>query len=292
MTFVDANPFASAGDYSVTNLDWGTTLAGTLPTVSIVTDPSYVGPGSGWKVVADTVTYAEKGLFTVSPTIHDDDGSNASTRQTQFNVADAALTDSTPATTVDATEGLATTNVVVMTFTDANPFAAAGDFSISSLNWGGTLAGTLPTMSIVADPAYVGSGSGWKVVADTVTYAGQGTFTVSLTVHDAGGSDVSTSQTTFDTLQVTSPFPFSGEYGVTGGSPALATISQLGSALTLNGATAATVIDAAHILVNGTDTATYGNSTIVFTTGTFAGQTWTKLDLPPDFTNQQGPRPT
>ncbi len=234
MTFSDANPFAPPSDYSVTSLDWGGTLAGTTPTVSIVTDPSYVGAGSGWKVVADTVTYAEKGLYTVSLTVHDDDGSNVSTSQTQFRVADAALTDSTPAATINATAGVASTNVVVMTFVDANPFASAGEYSVTSLDWGGTLAGTAPTVNIVTDPSYVGSGSGWKVVADTVTYAVHGTDTVSLTVHDTDGQNASTNQTKFsvallaggDLTDTTPSNTFNAVEGSTTGSVILATFTD------------------------------------------------------------------
>jgi hypothetical protein len=198
MNFTDGNHSAPAGDFSIKNLVWGGALTGASPNLTVVADPKYSGAGSGWKVVADAVTYAEKGSYTVSLTVHDVDGSvgnDISTNKTSFNVADAPLTDTTTATTVNGTAGQANTNVVLMAFTDDNSFASAGEFSVKNLVWGGTLTGTVPTVTIVADAGYSGAGSGWKVVADTVTYRNQGTFTVSLTVHDADGSDASTSST-------------------------------------------------------------------------------------------------
>ena len=196
-TFTDANPNALATDFSISSLNWGGSLAGTAPTVSVVADASYSGPGSGWKVVANSVTYADMGAYTVALTVHDVDGSNVSSTHTSFVIADAALTDTTPTMSINGTEGLPNTNIVLATFTDANPNALATDFSISSLNWGGSLAGTAPTVSVVADASYSGPGSGWKVVANSVTYADMGAYTVALTVHDVDGSNVSSTHTSF-----------------------------------------------------------------------------------------------
>ncbi len=50
----------------------------------------------------------------------------------------------------------------------------------------------------------------------------------------------------------------------------------------------ATITSSTQFLVGGTDTANYGNSSITFPSGTFANQTWTKLDLPSNFTNPLG----
>jgi hypothetical protein len=203
MTFTDANPFATASDFSVGPVNWGGTLVGVAPGLTVVADNTYSGPGSGWQVVADSVTYAEKNSYTVSLTVNDVDGASVNTANTSFSIADAPLTDTT-SITVSATAGVASTNVAVMTFTDANPFATASDFKIGSVNWGGTLAGTTPTLTVTADSSYSGPGTGWKVVADSVTYAQAGTFTVSLTVNDAEGSTASTSNTLFDVASGTS----------------------------------------------------------------------------------------
>ena len=50
----------------------------------------------------------------------------------------------------------------------------------------------------------------------------------------------------------------------------------------------ATVTDSTHLLINGTDVASYGNNGITFSTGAFAGQVWTKINLAANFTNDAG----
>ena len=195
--FIDSYSSTVSADFSLTDVNWGGILAGTPPKLSVISDPSYVGSGSGWKVVADTVTYAEKGTYPVSLNVADVAGGTITLSQTSFNVADAPLSDTTLARTINTIEGQANTNVVLMTFTDANPFAPVGDFSATNFNWVGTLAGTLPTISLVRDTSYVGSGSGWKVVADTVTFGHAGSYSVALTAKDVDGSTISTNKTSF-----------------------------------------------------------------------------------------------
>src|SRR5262249_3955146 len=197
MTFTDGNLSAVAGDFTPV-VDWGGALAGLSPVVTVVAH----GAGS-WKGVANSVAYAEKGTHTVGVTVHDGNADAARTNKVRFAVADAPLTDTT-SIVANATEGIASTNVVVMTFTDANPFSTASDFSVGSVNWGGTLEGTPPSLTIVADSSYSGPGSGWKVVASSVTYDQVGSFTVSLTVNDVDGSTVSTSHVLFDVASGTS----------------------------------------------------------------------------------------
>ena len=86
---------------------------------------------------------------------------------------------------------------------------------------------------------------------------------------------------------------FTGEYSVALPGPfgfTLASIQQNGTQLTLNGSTTvtATVTSPTTLLVGGV-TASYGNSKITFgSTGPFANQVWTKLDLPTDYTNPAG----
>lgn len=195
MTFNDANPYAVAGDFSVAQLDWGGALSGSSPTVAIVNDSSYTGAGSGWKVVADSVTYADAGRHTVAISVHDQDGGDVSS--STFTVRSAALSDTSPGTTFGAVQGEASTNVVLMTFISTDPQAQSTDFSIASLDWGGTLVGTTPSMTVVADASYSGTGSGWTIVADTVTYADVGEHTVSLTVKDQDAISTGSAVTKF-----------------------------------------------------------------------------------------------
>jgi hypothetical protein len=160
------------------------------------------------------------------------------------------------------------------------------------------------TLAVTASPAATLTASGLPADGWLTFDAGTGLLSGTPGVSDVGKTGVITLKasnslapdaTTSFTIAVTSPFPFAGEYAVSaGGSPpsTLASIAQNGGTLTLRefSSITAAITDATRILVNGADTATYGNSSIVFPTGTFAGQTWTKLDLPSNFTNQAGAR--
>ncbi|MBS0262122.1 MAG: hypothetical protein JSS02_09215 [Planctomycetes bacterium] len=198
LTFSDANPNVTAGNFSVSNVNWGTTLVGVTPSLSIVPNLAYTGPGSSWNVVANNVTYAEAGTYPVSITLNDSDGSSVDVSGITFNVTDAALMDTTPINSIPATEGVAKSGVTLMTFADGNPQASIADFSIKQLGWGGPLTGPAPIVSIIKDPAYSGPGSGWKVIADNTAYREPGRYTVSVTVHDRDGSDVSATHTSFN----------------------------------------------------------------------------------------------
>ncbi len=106
----------------------------------------------------------------------------------------------------------------------------------------------------------------------------------------AGSVDIGTFETD---RNPPASFAFAGEYSVAtvgSGTPTLASIAQSGTSLTLNGSSSqsATVLSTTQIQVGAT-TATCRDSQISFgSTGPFANQTWTKIDLPPDFTNLQG----
>src|SRR5258708_25648939 len=83
-------------------------------------DGSYAGAGSGWKVVADTVTYADVGTPAVSLTVSDVDGSSTDTNKTSFNVTDADHPKSTPPNSRHHIKPFADSSVKLKTFTDTN----------------------------------------------------------------------------------------------------------------------------------------------------------------------------
>ncbi|MFN0053580.1 MAG: hypothetical protein ACKV0T_15480, partial [Planctomycetales bacterium] len=197
MTFSDRNQGAQPGDFSITSLNWGGTIAGTAPTLSVTADETYTGSGSGWKVTLDTLTYADNGTFTAEVTLQDSSGSSVTSTKTSFKVADAVLSDTTPQATTEAVEGIPLTRAVIMTFTDGNPYAPVDDFSLTSLSWGGDLAGPDPVVRIVIDTSYEGPGSGWKVVADSVTFADIGFYVVGVTVRNSDGNMVDTASASF-----------------------------------------------------------------------------------------------
>jgi hypothetical protein len=139
--------------------------------------------------VSGTHAYAEEGSYTVSVTVTDSTGASASA--------------TTPASVSDASIALAgaprfnehhKTNFTarLATLTDADPGGAATDFS-GQINWGDRTVSTCPsaTCSISA------SGSGFAVNGSH-SYARNATYSVTVTLADAGGS----SATTTTTIQV------------------------------------------------------------------------------------------
>jgi sugar lactone lactonase YvrE len=102
------------------------------------------------------------------------------------NIADAAL--SAAGITFNAAPGAPVNNVRVATFTEANPAAAATDFS-ATVAWGD--GDSTAGVSIIADPQVAGQ---FDVLASkSHAYAGQGSVPVSVTINDAGGSTTTAS---------------------------------------------------------------------------------------------------
>ena len=112
---------------------------------------------------------------------------SASSRQSatatgSATVADAPLTITTLLVGVNA-KGLAG---LAATFTDADPAGTLSDYS-TTINWGD---GATSSGLVATNP----TGAGF-VVAGSHQYAKAGTYTVTLTITDAGGSHVTGTQT-------------------------------------------------------------------------------------------------
>jgi PKD repeat protein len=187
-TFTDADPNATVSDFNPPGgalIDWGdnTTSAGT------VTQPG--GKGTPF-VISGSHTYVEEGSFTVTITITDVDG-NSATGQGTATVADANLTVTT--SSVSATEGQAFSGQVA-TFTDANPKAPLTDFQGGEVGEGGSVVidwgDNTTSEGTVTQPG--GVGTPFVVTGDHV-YAEEGTYTVKVTVMDAGGKTVTGTST-------------------------------------------------------------------------------------------------
>ncbi|MBS0261857.1 MAG: IPT/TIG domain-containing protein [Planctomycetes bacterium] len=178
-TFTDANPLSTNSDFSV-KVNWNGTVIGT-PTVSVIV-VSRTATATLCKVTG-SAAYANAGLYRPTVSVFDVDGSTLTSSKTSFKVADAALTDTTVAATLQAKRLLATGNVVVATFSDANPYASSSDFT-ATINWGGATTGT-PTWSVVL-VSRTTSSSTWKVVGN-VTYTAVGTFAVTVNMADVDG---------------------------------------------------------------------------------------------------------
>src|SRR6202030_3349959 len=121
-------------------------------------------------------------------------------------------------------------NIVLATFTDANPSASASDFA-PSVDWGGTLVGT-PSV-FIALVSQSPTQTVWEVVGNA-TYAAAGSYTPTVTVSDGGVASIQTGNTAIAVTAGSPPvaFSFTGEYAVaTNGSNTLtlASINQFGS---------------------------------------------------------------
>ena len=170
-SFTDANPNATAADYTAT-ITWGDgqTSAGII-----------TANGGGSFNVAGVNTYAEEGFYAVTVTIRDMGGASAGASSSAA-VADAGLTAS--GTTISAVPRDPTT-AVVASFTDSNPNAAASDFT-ATIFWGDgqTSAGTISA-----------NGTGGFDVTGTNTYIAKGTYFVTVLISDVGGSTAVASST-------------------------------------------------------------------------------------------------
>jgi hypothetical protein len=170
-TFTDPDPNSTAGEYSAT-IDWGdgSSSAGVIS-----------GSTGGPFTVSGTHTYVDEGTYSATVTITDiDTPSNNATATSTANVADAALTAScaAPAVSPQSFSG------PVASLTDANTLGSAADFT-ATIDWGdaSTSSGTV-------------SGSGGSyTVSGSHTYSTTGSFTITTTIQDDGGSTASSSCT-------------------------------------------------------------------------------------------------
>jgi hypothetical protein len=147
------------------SITWGDGNTSTL-NVTPASDGSYS--------VSASHTYAEEGQNTISITVSDSNGHSSSTTDTA-TVSDAALTLKLFAVSSvkHLTAGLAGL------FTDADPAGTVSDYQ-ATVNWGD---GTTSTVTV----AKIHLGSRF-VLAAAHNYAKAGTYTVTLTVTDQGGS--------------------------------------------------------------------------------------------------------
>ncbi len=181
-TFTDANPGATVSDFTAT-ITWGD--GGTSQ--GVIVPVAGNAQGAVFQVLGGH-TYNQQGSFPLSVVITDVGGSTTTTGQTGSvvaTVADATLVSA--GATITGVEGNSTGSVLVATFTDANPLATAGDPTDFSaiVNWGdGTSSsGANVTITGIGTP----NGVTYQVFA-THTYSEEGTYQVTTTINDLGGS--------------------------------------------------------------------------------------------------------
>jgi len=165
-TFTDPDTNATAAEYSA-SIAWGDATLATAGTIA--------GPKGGPFTVSGSHIYAEEGSYKVVVTITDIDADNGATANSTANVADAALTAS-PACLSPSPQSY---NGPTATFTDAaSPFGTLSDFT-ATIDWGDVTvtAGTV-----------TGPNGGPYTVSGSHTYATTGTFIITTTIKDVGGS--------------------------------------------------------------------------------------------------------
>ena len=136
-----------------------------------------------------SVTYTEYGSYPISVTVTDVGGSGGpgnsftDTTNTSFTVSDAPITDTTTPTTYSVQAGAEHgPKVVLATFTDDNPYATASDFSATASTLG-RHDHRRPPLTIEEIP-----GTSTFEVLGSVTYTEYGSYPISVTVTDVGGS--------------------------------------------------------------------------------------------------------
>ena len=180
--FTDPNSLDTGSGVSAT-VNWGDGT-GTLPAAVTL-----IGAGGSMFEVTGNHTYTTPGTDTVSITITTLGGATTapSPLTATATVADAPITAS--GTSITGTEGLSTGNVVIATFTDANPGATLADFTTGSgsikVNWGdGSAVQTLPASALTS----TGTPNGVVfTVTAAHTYAEADPYQVTVVITDTGG---------------------------------------------------------------------------------------------------------
>lgn len=176
-SFTDADPSGVVTDYSAT-INWGdqTSSAGTI-----------TANGGGGFVVSGSHVYAEEGSYAVTVVVSDAGGAAAGAASS-VSVVDAgiALAGATKFNEHHRTNFTAT----LATLTDADPGGVATDYT-GQVNWGdGTTSACPSTTCTIAARA-----GGGFTVSGSHNYHNNGTFTVTITLTDAGGSTARTTTT-------------------------------------------------------------------------------------------------
>jgi VCBS repeat-containing protein len=166
-----ANPSGDPGAQYTASVDWG---GGTGDGTSVNVTSSTID-------VYGNVTYPEEGTFPVTVTVSGPGGPLTTTDTA--SVADAPL-DLGGITPFSATAGQSFSSNAILTFSDQNTNAPAGDYSVQ-VDWGD---GTNSAGSASGSAGVLSAGG-------THTYTAAGSYPVSITVTDAGGSQVSGSTT-------------------------------------------------------------------------------------------------
>jgi uncharacterized repeat protein (TIGR01451 family) len=140
--------------------------------------PGVVSAGNGTLTVSNSHVYTEEGNYALVVVLTDDSpGTASAVAADAIVVVDAPL--SAAASAIKATEGTAFGGTVA-TFTDADPMPPLGNYT-AQIDWGDHTTSAVPAADIT-------SSAGVFSVPGNHTYAEQGTYTLTVTINDIGGS--------------------------------------------------------------------------------------------------------
>ncbi len=231
-------------------------------TASVGTITQSTGNAGTWSWSMNTTDASQTQTVTITAT--DTTGATATTTF-PLVVSDAPLTDTTPVQSDNANVGSSTGQLVLATFSDANPAALASEYT-ASVNWGGTVLGA-PAITI-KEVSSNSTASTWEVLG-SATYTQSGTFAVAVTVADSGGETVTTSNTTLSVANLTLAFTTQPDDNTAGNWLGPVTVQELDGFNPVPGATV--TISLSSDTLNGTATATTNASgNAVFTNLTVA----------------------
>ncbi|MGD9635353.1 MAG: beta strand repeat-containing protein [Pirellulales bacterium] len=199
------NPGAEKAESFTYDLDWGDGRDAIVGQSIADNNGSPGVPSSG--SIAGSHTYGDNGVYTVTVTVHDDDG-GSHTQTFQVTVNNVAPTVTVPNGNQTVNEGTLLSLADLATFTDPgfdnplNPGAEKSETFTYDLDWGDGR-DAISGQSIAdtnGSPGVPSSGT----IAGSHTYADNGTYTVTVTVHDDdGGSHTQTFQVTVNNVAPT-----------------------------------------------------------------------------------------
>jgi hypothetical protein len=194
MIFADANPLATPADYTV-SIDWGDGTPASIGTV--------VNSGTGQFIAYGSHTYAAAGSSSIVITVHDVDGQTLTSSAITMPIADAAITSNT-SNSITGQRGQSLNNVLIGTFTDANPLSTASDFN-ASIDWDDSSPAEDGVIALIGSAT--GGGNLFGVYGSHL-YADTDLYSIDATVTDLSSSTahVTTSAIITDVLTV-SPAP-------------------------------------------------------------------------------------
>jgi parallel beta-helix repeat protein len=176
-SFSDADPNAAATDFGA-NINWGDQASSAGAVTS---------DGSGGFLVGGSHVYAEEGTYSVTVMVSDAGGAST-TATTSAGVSDAAIALTGVAGFREHHRSNFTASVAMLT--DADPGGTTTDYA-GQINWGDGTTSACPSTSCAIS---VRAGGGFTV-SGSHNYRNNGTYTVTITLTDAGGSTSRTATT-------------------------------------------------------------------------------------------------